>query len=361
MNFSLSLTLSPLLLISMRLLKQLIYGFIFLIILALIVWWIVGLFYTPNPTCFDDSKNQGETGVDCGGPCISCEVKSLKDIVVNKKSIISNGDGSVGIAVELINQNAQWGASSFNYTLTLKDQFGAVVQTISDTSFIYGGELKYLVVPRIEKVDVSRVASVEVAIQNIQWVSGAQFVKPDIEIQDVRAIYDGGVIVNAKVYNKDTQSFSRVGVAALVFNRSGTLIGVAQTFLDTLPTLASQNVRVIFAKQLDIYQPIISATIQFSQNLKKGDTGEDVKNLQGILTESGMYTGAMSGFYDEDTATGVSAFQTKNNITQTGELDEKTRTFLNTVLQSGTPQQTAQEKDTSVDASRTKVFVGVSR
>ena len=26
----------------------------------------------PAPTCFDGIQNQGETGVDCGGPCSSC-------------------------------------------------------------------------------------------------------------------------------------------------------------------------------------------------------------------------------------------------------------------------------------------------
>ena len=27
---------------------------------------------TPAPTCTDGIQNQGETGVDCGGPCSAC-------------------------------------------------------------------------------------------------------------------------------------------------------------------------------------------------------------------------------------------------------------------------------------------------
>jgi hypothetical protein len=343
----------------MRSLKQFLYSGFFLIILALIVWWIVGLVYTPNPTCFDNRKNQNETGVDCGGPCISCEIKSLKPVSVSNKYIIPLPDG-IGIAVELVNQNADWGASSFVYTVTLKDQFGNSLGSFSGNSFIYGGELKYIVVPRVQVVG-SSVASIEMDIQDPQWMPAMQFQKPDIEIQDLRTTDNQGIIVSANVYNKDARSFQNTQILALVFNRSGALIGASQTVIDSLSALEIKNVRVLFPKNLDLYQPIIAPTISLSKTLAQDDTGTDVKNLQSILAEQGFYTGAISGFFDQDTAGALQQFQSENNIEPTGELNETTRVFINNLLQSETPQQTAPVKDTSVDATKTKVFINAKR
>lgn len=344
----------------MRLLKQLIYGFIFLIILALIIWWIVGLFYTPNPTCFDNSKNQGEEGVDCGGPCLSCAIKSLTPITVQNKYIIPVGN-EVGIVVELVNKNIEWAAKSFDYTLTLKDQFGASIQAISGSSFIYAGELKNIVIPLIS-VNSTTVASVDMSIQSPQWVISDSFSKPNIEIQDTGTIYDQGIVVQAKINNKDTQSFVNAQVLALVFNRAGTLVGASKTRIDSLPTFEPKQVRVIFSKELDLYQPSIAPNISFSRTLNPGDTGEDIKNLQSVLAEQGVYTtGTSTGFFDADTQSALKSFQQKNKLSPTGIFDEATRVFVNNLLTSETPQQNTQVKDTSVDASRTKVFVEASR
>jgi hypothetical protein len=343
----------------MRLLKQLMYGGLFLIILAFIAWWIFGLIYNPIPTCTDNTQNQGETGVDCGGPCMSCEVKSLKPITVSNKYVVPIS-GGVSVAVELVNPNTDWGVSSFAYTINLKDQFNNVVYTTTGNSFIYPGELKYIVIPRISATSTS-VAGADILVQNPQWISGSTFTKPNIEIQDTRTEYIQGIIVSAKLNNRDTQAFKNVVISALVFNHAGTLIGASNTTVDSLNAFDSASTQVIFSKDLDLYQPVINATISFSQNLKQGDTGNDVINLQQVLTEQGLYTSAISGFFDTDTQSALGVFQTKNNVTSTGELDDATRTVLNTMLQSNTPQQNTQTKDTSVDATKTKIFISAHR
>ncbi len=343
----------------MRLLKQILYGGLFLIILALIIWWLVGLVYTPNPTCFDNSKNQGEEGVDCGGPCLSCTIKTLTPIAIQNKYVIPVGN-EVGIVVELVNKNIGWAAKSFDYTITLKDQFGASLQAISGSSFVYGGELKDVVVPLVS-VHSTTVASVDMSIQNPQWVTSDSFSKPAIEVQDTGTLYDQGIVVQAKINNKDAQSFINAQVLALVFNRAGALIGASKTRVDSLPTSESKQVRVIFSKDLSLYQPIIAPNVSFSHILNPGDTGDEVKNLQNVLAEQGLYTGTITGFFDDATQKALSAFQEKNKLQTTGIFTEETRIFVNNLLTSETPQQNTQVKDTSVDASRTKVFVEASR
>ena len=38
---------------------------------------IKGLPSKPCPTCNDGVQNQGETGIDCGGPCTTCGKESV--------------------------------------------------------------------------------------------------------------------------------------------------------------------------------------------------------------------------------------------------------------------------------------------
>ena len=61
--------------------KQIIIAFVYLIILAVIGTGFYFLFLKPTlPSCSDKIQNQGEAGVDCGGPCSLCPWQLQKDI-----------------------------------------------------------------------------------------------------------------------------------------------------------------------------------------------------------------------------------------------------------------------------------------
>ncbi len=62
--------------------------------------------------------------------------------------------------------------------------------------------------------------------------------------------------------------------------------------------------------------------------LKKGDSGEDVKQLQTRLTELGYYNGKISGKYLEGSYYAIHSFQNKNGLTVTGEADVDTLALL---------------------------------
>lgn len=41
------------------------------------------------PSCFDNLQNQNETGIDCGGPCISCEKETVEMFAPAKTGIVT--------------------------------------------------------------------------------------------------------------------------------------------------------------------------------------------------------------------------------------------------------------------------------
>lgn len=65
-----------------------------------------------------------------------------------------------------------------------------------------------------------------------------------------------------------------------------------------------------------------------TRTLRKGDQGEDVKNVQTRLQELGYYTGKISGNYTNATVEAVKAFQKKNNLSVDGVCGAITRTAM---------------------------------
>ncbi|MDI3500653.1 MAG: stage sporulation protein, partial [Thermoanaerobacter sp.] len=70
---------------------------------------------------------------------------------------------------------------------------------------------------------------------------------------------------------------------------------------------------LLAGKDQQASQPTDSPKIQypsgFSRNMKKGDTGDDVKLLQTLLKEIGYYTKDITGTYDDNTLNAVMDFQ----------------------------------------------------
>ncbi|TSC78374.1 MAG: hypothetical protein G01um101429_834, partial [Parcubacteria group bacterium Gr01-1014_29] len=77
--------------------------------------------------------------------------------------------------------------------------------------------------------------------------------------------------------------------------------------------------------------------VEITKILKKGDTDENVKKVQGFMKEfPEIYpNGLATGFYGEQTEKAVKKFQEKVGIKQTGEVDEKTKEVLNLLLVAG--------------------------
>lgn len=350
----------------MRFTKQFIYGAGFLIVVALIVWGIVSAVYNPTPTCTDGKRNQGEADTDCGGPCTPCALKTLKPIQVQSKKVFKAANG-FGYAFEAVNRNGDWAAANVSYTVLLEDSFGKTLHTYSAETFVYAGELKYIVEPYLsaqagQDGNFQNIASIDVQFGEPKWESKNQFSKPDVDTQDIRtAKINNQMTVTGKLVNKLSVAYKNPKIIAVVFNRTGEIIGASKTELREIKDLETKQFSIPFPKELDIYTPNTQPQIQFLNTLKAGDTGAEVTKLQQVLLEFGFIQRDPTGFYDVITQDAMRDMQEKNDLEPTGEFDEPTRQFINGLLQNQVEQPSQQQLDTSVDTSKTKVFVEISR
>lgn len=346
----------------MRSIKRLGFGILFLIIISPIIWFIYGAYFQSAPTCFDNRKNGAETGIDCGGGCISCDIKNLSSIQASSDKIIKFdlSDG-FGIVAEIYNPNSAWAVKSFDAQLNLKDSLGNIVNSYSYKNlFIYAGELKYIVEPYI-KENKDKIVSGEVIISNPVWVSIDEQKKPDIVDQEVKTAKDSSIYVSGKIVNREGSSFQNINVIAILFNKSGEIITASKTLIDSVDKFSSREFKVNFSKDFELYEPITGIGDYLSKPLKKGDTGKDVKDLQELLKEFGILPidKATTGFYDDETALGVSNLQIGLSLPSTGEYDEATVLAIRGILESNIPKVTKLQEQTSVDPTRTKVFIEV--
>ena len=164
--------------------KQILYGSAFLIIILTIVGVFLYNFLKPAPTCFDNIKNQDEEDIDCGGAnCIVCELKH-DPLSTTSVKIFDQGD-FLFILGELKNSSLNYGATKFQYMISLNAANGKPIYTISNQSYIYPAQARKMLVAVINKKDNPAVSwdlisesNSKLTVSNPEWVLKNIFARP---------------------------------------------------------------------------------------------------------------------------------------------------------------------------------------
>jgi hypothetical protein len=234
---------------TLRQTKQLIYGAFYLIvwlgILIGIYFWLV----RPVPSCFDGTQNQGEVGVDCGGPCVlACIPSNLHKIsVLGNVLTFASSPGHYTVLAQIANTNSGFAAESFDFRFNLYDASGTVVASAPGRSFMYAGEVKYLMVPNLSVT--SEVEQASLAISNVHWVEAAALgVVPQFVVQNLGAgpASSGTVATQGEIVNRDIAAFEDVLVVGIFKSSSGGPVGASQTLIDHLSPNETRSFSVFY-------------------------------------------------------------------------------------------------------------------
>jgi hypothetical protein len=233
-----------------RRMKQVVYGILYLAIFAGIVTGIYVSLLKPPASCFDGIQNEGEQGVDCGGPCAKvCIPSSIQPIsALGPVNVFTPVPEHVTLLVQIENSNSDFAASSFDYTVTLYGADGSsTVATFDGTSFAYADETKYLILPN-EPI-AAAVSRADIAVSDIQWVPAAQigFV-PQFAFTNITsaASANGYAAVSGNITDRDVSSFQNIIIVAIFKNAAGTPIGASQTELDSLAPGGTQSFSISY-------------------------------------------------------------------------------------------------------------------
>lgn len=228
-----------------RIFKQAAYGIFLMILFGFFISLSIDLY--PKATCFDGIQNQGEEDIDCGGPCISCELKDL-EIAVETIRFFPAGDYRINLVAEIKNPSVNY-AARLNYVIHIFNRFGLRVSATEGTTFILPAETKYLLAPAISAA-YRDISSVKLIIRKTDWQTEESLRLPEITIENVKTTVDERhVEVVGQVYHRSSGTIRRLLVAALFFNDRGDLIHFSTTHLDNITSFSSRTFEIILPLQ----------------------------------------------------------------------------------------------------------------
>lgn len=340
-----------------RLRKQIIVALVFLGIFSLVGGGIY-LTYRSAPTCFDNKRNQGEEDVDCGGPCILCELKynpplSLADSPV----LLVNQNNKVDILFKITNLSQEWGAQEFSYKVTLIGS-NQEKQEFIKSGFIFPHEIRYFILTNVSVAFEPLEADIEILKDTIVWNKPLSGI--DLNLGDPFIVTNTKVIkpqpipgVDYNVYTftktlvlgmKDAEVFNLQKVLSLdpAIYPEGEVTGYFGKLTESAVKRFQQKYGIRITGQVGpqtraklhkLYGPSDMEPFKytFTLTLKKGDKGNEVLNLQRALMLDSTVSplGSITGNFEAITEKAVKDFQKKYGITVTGQVGPLTRDKLN--------------------------------
>lgn len=203
------------------------------------------------PGCFDNTRNQGEEDIDCGGPCISCAVRRAKPIEVFWARGVGIRPHVYDVAAFVENQNEVLVSPTVDYEFTLLNDAGEMVAQKTGRTFIFPQERTYVIESAVETTGEAK--KVEFRVLNADWrVSTAARPNLIVERRAYRVAHENGTaqsIIDATILNRTALDFRQFEVRFAVFDQSGNLIGTNRVVGETLLSGAHEDIKSIWPQE----------------------------------------------------------------------------------------------------------------
>ena len=236
-----------------RLLKQLLYGSLYLAIFSGLIWLVYSLEFKAAPSCFDNDRNGDETGIDCGGSCISCEIKNLQMLSVGN-TILFEADRDFSAVASIRNPNDIFGVNFFDYEAIFYDKSGTALKSVRGTGFIYPGQEKNIIEAgaKITEGIPSR-AEIKLLNENdIKWLRKEDFSEPEYGLREISSYLENGqVVVSGFVENVKNFTYSRIIVSAFALDNLGTRMGAGKSEIKNLNKFGAANFKIFIPVKKD--------------------------------------------------------------------------------------------------------------
>lgn len=237
-----------------RAIKQLVIASVFFVILICVGFLIYYFIMKPEPSCFDNIKNQEEEEIDCGGPCLSCELVNIEEIKILWVKIVSNKEGFYDLAAKIKNPNQNYGSGNLPYKFQIYDSKNNLIAEYAGTTFILPNQTKYLIKTKAESSDLIYRADID--FTGIEWEKPDNYYPPEFGIQqkEYRLLEDESIgfsQAKAILVNKTNFDFEKIDVDVLLFDSLNNLIAVNSTEIRTLLTRQERDFVATWFDRID--------------------------------------------------------------------------------------------------------------
>ncbi len=194
------------------------------------------------PSCADSTQNQGEVGIDCGGPCpYLCVANEQPPTVLFTQSFTDTTTGRTAVVASVENKNMTAAAKNVPYRMTLYGANQTLIQSVSGTLDLPPGAKTTVFIPSITS-GKQRVTNsfLDIDAASVKWV--AMTSDPRV-VPGVSNTVQGGTVdtprVDATLVNGTPKALTNVRVVVLVRDAHLNVIAISGTVLPTIPAQGS--------------------------------------------------------------------------------------------------------------------------
>ena len=247
---------------SMRLLKQFGYGVLYFLIFTFVGAGIYRVYFYEAPTCSDNIKNQNETETDCGGECISCEIKNAT-LSVSHSDVLPAGEGKSTIVAKVTNPIDH--SAVFKYKIEIVGSFGVVLGTEVGVSSVGPRGERNIVLPGLS-VNTEDVIRVDLETSEVKWseeTGGSPFL---IEVRGAETTASGdSLMVTGRVYNDSLDVVGRARITAIITDKNENLINASAVDVKSIGVGKERAFTVFFPKLTTEIKPDEISTLVFGE------------------------------------------------------------------------------------------------
>jgi hypothetical protein len=223
--------------------KQLTIIFVFLVILLAIglAIYLIWRHYHPQPTCFDGIQNQGETGIDCGGPCGVCPHPMGLEII--SQDFIPTTSNNFDLVAKVKNPNSNWGVESVTYKFNFYNTNNQLIGSKTGTAYILPQETKYIVEQRVYLAEP--LVRIAFELEKTDWQRLKNFSELQIRVKDKNhQIIEEKYRLYGVLENKSNYNLDKVEAVGLLFDDNGKIIAVGKTDVRTFLIGESRSIEI---------------------------------------------------------------------------------------------------------------------
>lgn len=275
-----------------RIFRKLFFGGVFLFMVVGSSYLVFKSYFPTLPSCTDNIKNQGETGIDCGEICdIECPPvpppADAKPIEVIWAKVFYSDIGTYDLAARVKNPNAKWGLSEYKYNFIARDSSGVQVFEKNGTSFLLSNSYDYIIIPSIKSDKNPVSAELNIITEGQKWVevdSAYDNLSASFPFREVRyntTDTNGLPAASAILQNATTYDFYKIDIKVVLYDANGDPVGVNVSDQRTMRSGDERLFRLFWTvpPQKEVFSYDFKATTNvFDPQNFMSRFGEDVNN-----------------------------------------------------------------------------------
>ncbi|MBI3633502.1 MAG: hypothetical protein HY226_04385 [Candidatus Vogelbacteria bacterium] len=214
-----------------------------LIFFGLIFASVYLVFFRKAPSCFDNIQNQGELGIDCGGPCSKVCSIEVSPLIKDWARLFKTGDGRYDVAALIENPNFNLGLKKLDYTFKLYDGENLFITEKSGSVFVNARD-KFAIFE--SNLDTGKRIPIKTIIEfnpNLVWSRvDPEASKLPITVQN--PILTEGTMphLSAELVNNSVFDLSNILTTAVIYDDDDNAIASSQTFTNYIPKSRSSDI-----------------------------------------------------------------------------------------------------------------------